>query len=196
MKYLLTRLLCLPFLLSLFLLAPAQAAMDHNMGVAHAAYTDRAFLSGMIAHHEGAVEMAQAFLKTAQSGEYPQVVAWAKAIVTAQDKEIGEMRDLLKSMGGPDQTAYTTMKNSMRAMLEAGGGTAPAVRFVSLMLPHHAEAVEMSVPALLYSDNPQVLELAKNIVMSQGEEMYQFKTWLDDMRRNAGVKPASKESAR
>lgn len=46
------------------------------------------------------------------------------------------------------------------------------------MLPHHAMALEMSVPALLGSNNPQILNLAENIIISQAKEMRQFKAWI------------------
>ena len=55
----------------LFSVLPAQAAMDHGSGAAH--YSDRAFLSGMIAHHEGAVDMAKVFLATPKKDQDPQV---------------------------------------------------------------------------------------------------------------------------
>lgn len=42
------------------------------------------------------------------------------------------------------------------------------------MLPHHAMALEMSVPALLGSNNPQILN-PENIIISQAKEMRQFK---------------------
>lgn len=36
----------------------------------------------------------------------------------------------------------------------------------------------MSVPALLGSNNPQILNLAENIIISQAKEMRQFKAWI------------------
>ncbi|MDB5258086.1 MAG: uncharacterized protein JWM14_2781 [Chitinophagaceae bacterium] len=51
---------------------------------------DQAFLSEMIIHHEGAVEMAQAALKNARHQELKDM---ANVIISAQTKEIGQMRD-------------------------------------------------------------------------------------------------------
>jgi uncharacterized protein (DUF305 family) len=53
------------------------------------------FLTQMTAHHQGAIMMA----KTEEgSGQNPDAVALAKAIVTAQQKEIQEMKDLLATL--------------------------------------------------------------------------------------------------
>jgi len=51
---------------------------------------DRAFLSEMILHHEGAVDMAEAALIHAGHEEIKEM---ARAIITAQTAEIGQMRD-------------------------------------------------------------------------------------------------------
>ena len=53
---------------------------------------DRAFMNGMIAHHEGAVDMAADVLK---DGKNLAVNALAKKITSAQDAEITEMKKLL-----------------------------------------------------------------------------------------------------
>jgi len=53
---------------------------------------DRAFLLSMIAHHEGAIAMAEAVLQHGSDGE---VKAWANEIIAAQDAEITKMRDWL-----------------------------------------------------------------------------------------------------
>lgn len=50
---------------------------------------DQAFLAEMIVHHEGAVAMAQLALTNAKHQEIKDL---AKAIVSAQNKEIAEMR--------------------------------------------------------------------------------------------------------
>ena len=87
---------------------PAQMASGHGMGdgvmgdddlkkLDAAQGTDAAklFLAQMIAHHEGAVMMA----KTESSrGKNPDALSLGKAIVSAQEAEIQEMKDLLASL--------------------------------------------------------------------------------------------------
>lgn len=55
---------------------------------------DEAFLSEMIVHHEGAVVMAQAVLKTSKR---PELIKLANEIISAQTKEITMMQDWKKS---------------------------------------------------------------------------------------------------
>jgi uncharacterized protein (DUF305 family) len=55
---------------------------------------DQAFLSEMIVHHQGAVEMAQLALTNAKHQEIKDL---ASAIITAQNKEIAEMKAWQKS---------------------------------------------------------------------------------------------------
>lgn len=50
---------------------------------------DKAFLSEMIVHHEGAVNMATAALSNAKHQELKDL---ARAIIEAQTKEMGQMR--------------------------------------------------------------------------------------------------------
>ena len=89
---------------------PSESGMDHDMGhgsmpgmmsdddmkaldAATGAKFDRMFLTMMIEHHSGAIEMA----KTEQAdGENPDAVALAKKIEADQTAEIATMRDLLK----------------------------------------------------------------------------------------------------
>ena len=58
---------------------------------------DQAFLKEMIVHHEGAVAMAEAALKSAKHQEIKDL---AQAIITAQNTEITQMRDWQKSWYG------------------------------------------------------------------------------------------------
>ena len=53
---------------------------------------DRAWMTGMIAHHEGAIEMAKEVL---EDGKDTAVNTLATAVVAAQDTEILEMKELL-----------------------------------------------------------------------------------------------------
>ena len=55
----------------------------------------RLFLSQMIVHHEGAITMAEAEIT---AGKNPDAVKLAKAIVSAQEAEIQEMRAILAKL--------------------------------------------------------------------------------------------------
>ncbi len=50
---------------------------------------DKAFIASMIAHHEGAVEMAKLSAKNAKHNE---IKTLSKNIISAQEKEISEMK--------------------------------------------------------------------------------------------------------
>lgn len=163
---------------------PATPGMNHP-GMNHnqaQKYSDRAFLSGMIAHHEGAVDMADQLLNAPRDQVDPKVARWARAISKAQAEEIMDMQAMLRTMGGMDKAAYKAMKSQMDDMMDQGKGLDPNVRFVALMVPHHADAVEMALPALIYSDSRKVADLALNIIDEQTEEIVAFRNWLSQQR--------------
>ncbi len=57
---------------------------------------DVAFVKGMMAHHQAAIDMARAVL---QFGSDQQAKAWAEAIIAAQQQEIDEMQAWLRQRG-------------------------------------------------------------------------------------------------
>lgn len=67
---------------------------------------------------------------------------------------------LLKPLGGIEESAYAPMKKAMQHMLEEGKNLGANMRFVELMLPHHAMALEMSVPP---SSAPTILRSSTSL---------------------------------
>lgn len=63
---------------------------------AHGASADKAFLTHMIEHHRGAVDMAETQLA---QGQNPQAKALAQTIITSQTAEITTMQNLLNTVG-------------------------------------------------------------------------------------------------
>lgn len=53
------------------------------------------FLTQMIAHHQGAIDMAQTEV---EEGQYPPAVQLAKTIATRQQQEVDEMKNLLNTL--------------------------------------------------------------------------------------------------
>ncbi|MCB5282229.1 MULTISPECIES: DUF305 domain-containing protein [unclassified Arthrobacter] len=87
---------------------PAQMASGHGMGdgmmgdddlkkldAAQGTEAAKLFLGGMIAHHQGAVTMAQTEIS---QGKNPDAIQLSKAILTSQTAEIKEMQDLLATL--------------------------------------------------------------------------------------------------
>jgi uncharacterized protein (DUF305 family) len=143
-------------------------------------YSDRAFLSGMIPHHEAAVEMANTVLR---DGREAYVKGWAKAVVKDQEAEIELMRKLLAARGGEDADAAAGMRQAMHLMMEMSVSSDPDMDFVAMMVPHHAGALQMAMHALLASNDEKILELAKDIIDKQVDEILLYRQWLAKRRR-------------
>lgn len=66
-----------------------------KLKTAQGAEAARLFMEQMTGHHEGAVEMAQ---QEISAGKYPKAIQLARDIVTAQETEIAEMKQLLAGL--------------------------------------------------------------------------------------------------
>jgi uncharacterized protein (DUF305 family) len=55
----------------------------------------RLFMEQMTGHHEGAIDMAR---QEISAGEYPEAIQLARGIVTAQEAEIAELKQLLAAL--------------------------------------------------------------------------------------------------
>jgi Domain of unknown function (DUF305) len=67
--------------------------MHEGMNITFTGNADVDFVNGMIAHHQGAVDMAKVVLAF---GKDPEIRKLAEAIIQAQESEIAQMRAWLK----------------------------------------------------------------------------------------------------
>lgn len=80
--------------------------------------------------------------------------------------------------GRPGEPA--TVGSSDRIRAPAGDAyTAADVWFVRMMIPHHAQAIEMAALAAQRAHNPQVVAIAGRIRAAQFPEILQLRAWLD-----------------
>ena len=70
----------------------AMNKMSMSMGTEFTGDADRDFLTGMIGHHQGAVDAAKVVLA---HGTDPEVKAFAEQVIAAQEPEIKWMQDWL-----------------------------------------------------------------------------------------------------
>lgn len=75
----------------------ANAVMHQGMAITYSDNPDLDFARAMLAHHEGAVAMAEIQL---QFGTDPEMRALAQAIIDAQGPEIDQMRAFIAKLGG------------------------------------------------------------------------------------------------
>jgi len=61
------------------------------------------------------------------------------------------------------------------------------IMFAQMMIPHHEQALEMSVVALATSRNDDVLDLAQRIFDGQGPEIELMHSWIDSGARDGGM---------
>ena len=137
---------------------------------------DATFLFGMIEHHKGALRMSEAALDSRD----PQVAAWARSIIADQRREIDLMQSLVDRLALTDRhKAADMMRGEMEQMMSHPHSQDGDTNFVAMMIPHHAGAIEMSVPALVLSENGEIRDLARKIILSQTEEIGEFQQWLE-----------------
>lgn len=146
---------------------------------------DLQFLDTMIAHHEGAIEMAKAAETKAGSAE---IKALAKNIIADQEKEIAQMKKW-RDKWFPDKPAALNMQmagmsDSMKMMsdnemqkLTASSGKDFDILFLDMMVPHHQGAVVMSKDALQKAEHPEIKTLANQIIKAQQDEIKKMTDW-------------------
>jgi uncharacterized protein (DUF305 family) len=151
---------------------------------------ERAFLEAMVPHHESAVEMARVAKQRAQ---HPEVRELARAIVSAQEREIAEMgrihrrvfeEPLLPNMDSHAQLGLSAEEAGMMHSEDAAKmlrTEKPFDRaFIDAMIPHHQGAIRMARAVLDQGDDAEVLGLAGAIVRAQAQEIRQMNQWRAD----------------
>jgi uncharacterized protein (DUF305 family) len=192
-----TRLTLLPLLVAAVALAGCGGGDDPTVASTRPAPSalseaDVAFLSGMVPHHEQAVEMSEIVLGADPS---PEVADLAERIRAAQDPEIEEMEALLAAARDADDGGHGghgghgggsagvrhggMMSDAELAELRAAEGVEAERLFLRLMVEHHRGAVEAADEVLASSDgDARVRGLASRIRDTQTAEIAEMERLL------------------
>ena len=148
---------------------------------------DKHFIEQMIPHHEGAVAMAKLAL---EKSKRPEIKTLASAIIESQTKEIVDMTGWYINWFGGTVSKVNTGMMGGGMMSQSGmhmGGSEEIIllenaanfdrAFLEAMIPHHQLALMMVQMLQAGSDRPEMLQLAKNITVSQSKEIQRMQVW-------------------
>jgi len=83
-----------------------------------------------------------------------------------------------------DKAFAASMKSMMTGMNVKPTGN-PDKDFVLMMMPHHQGAIDMAKVELQYGTDPELRQLATDIVTAQEKEIAQMKNWRTGSRKTA-----------
>ena len=145
---------------------------------------DQMFIAGMVPHHQSAIDMAEMARTRAEHQEIRQL---ASDIISAQQREIGQMRTWYEQWYGADQIPQMDeqMMGEMMPGTDMGGMEATDLSkakpfdkaFIDAMIPHHESAIAMAQHSLKQAKRPEIRQLAQEIISSQEQEITQMKQW-------------------
>jgi uncharacterized protein (DUF305 family) len=150
-------------------------SMDH--GAMGDAQFDVQFLDGMVAHHEGAIAMAEQVLA---ESDRPELREMAEAIIAAQEGEITQMQ-AWRAEWYPGLAPTAGMDMDMGMMELAVDETKPfEQRFMEAMIDHHEGALDMAQAALEQAEHPELRTMAEAVIAAQEAEIEQMRGWLNE----------------
>lgn len=145
---------------------------------------DRYFTANMIAHHQGAIDMAKLAQTNAKHNELKEM---ANTIISTQTEEQTNMLSWQKAWGYPassgemmEDHSAMGMEEEMATMMEqlkTKTGDDFDKAFLSSMIEHHTSAVDMSRPAAKNASHQEIKDLAKAIIEAQDAEIAQMRQW-------------------
>lgn len=141
------------------------------------------FLQQMVAHHEGAIEMATYEISNGKNFEMIQL---AKSILREQCSEVNMMKCWLNSSSLPKtglpQNYEAAMNLSMSKMMDDMradySNTDTDHSFAQIMIPHHIAAIDMAKVMLKYSSDSAVIAYAKQLISNEAIEVEQMSSFI------------------
>jgi uncharacterized protein (DUF305 family) len=157
---------------------------DDSSSSADAQEVDGEFIAGMVPHHESAIEMAEI---AEDRAEHPEVRKLASEIISAQEAEIADLEaDHERIFGEP-------LADADHEMMEMDSGMSTDMdmtslenadpfdeAFIDMMIPHHQDAIEMARTELADGEDPELHELAQQIIDAQSAEIEEMNTWREE----------------
>ena len=89
------------------------------------------------------------------------------------------MNKMMKPATTPADKAFAASMKTMMTNMRVKPTGDPDKDFVRMMIPHHQGAIDMAKVELKYGADPELKQLATDIVAAQEKEIVQMKAWLE-----------------
>jgi uncharacterized protein (DUF305 family) len=150
--------------------------MDHSMMMTVS--SEREFVTGMIPHHQEAVDTAKEVL--ARGGSTEAVLTLAAGIVEAQETEIAMLKQWHLDWYGEEYVADDSYQPMMRDLSQLSGAPLDE-RFLQDMIPHHMGAIMMAQSVRPYIEHQEITDMANAIMETQTAEIRLMQNLLGEL---------------
>lgn len=140
--------------------------------------SEQEFIEGMIPHHQEAIDTAKEVL--ARGGTTAEIRALAENIITAQEKEISDMKQWYQAWYGKEYQDTGTYEPMMRTLLTLNKEVLDKT-FLEDMIHHHMGAIMMARSVEPHIEHPEMTNLTKAIIDSQTAEIELMRELLEDL---------------
>jgi len=122
--------------------------------------TDSEYIDHMIPHHQVAIDVSKQIMPYTK---LIPIIAICRNIIRSQEYEIWEMKNM--------KIGNDNLNNDNKLHNMDYNNIITEIDFLKHMIPHHQVAIDMSIKLLLYTINPYMISLAKNVIIQQRFEI-------------------------
>lgn len=155
-------------------------AMDKMMqdmkNMEHSGDADYDYATMMKRHHQGSIEMAKVQI---DGGSDQQLKDLSEKMINEQQSEIEKLDSFIQKNKPVGNSGYG--QKAMDLMTPMGNikmdGSSLDAMFVSMIIPHHQDAVSMSQEYLKVAKNDDIKRIASKLIESQPKEISELQNW-------------------
>ncbi len=155
---------------------------------------DLQFIDQMTLHHQMAITSSEYMISDSDRPELRKLAADIQKSQSGQIDQMREWRQRWYPDAGPAYGTYGMSAGMMDAgtmeqmmggsMQEVMGGDVTDAMFLSMMIPHHQQAIDMSKQALDKAKRPEIKDLARKIIDEQSTEIKLMKGYLQEIEKS------------
>ncbi len=140
----------------------------------------------MIMHHQGAINMGNVQMN---EGKNDSLKRFSQKMIAAQQMEIQELTSILSTQTVNNNVPAFTMEQMDHMMKMDQIADVQFITgdidndFATLMILHHNSAIENSEAYLMYGNNAELKDMAKQMIDAQKKEIKELSDWLKANKR-------------